>query len=214
MFRWWSNLEDEFRIAQRALMGNGSSSAKPLKRGRKKLEDVRNVNQLRDVVLSLDKVTAQQRGYRFEEVVARLCELTSGIAKLNVWKRGRDDDHNQIDVYFRFKRAGGGEIPFYVECKWESTAANKDQLEKFHTALGSTQYGLFISMGGFEETGIRRARRLAQDKPILLVDGKEMMAVLDGRIPFKVLLDTKIRYLEEISEPYYSLVIEEHEPSY
>jgi hypothetical protein len=60
--------------------------------------------------------------------------------------------------------------------------------------------GLFLSVNGFSPDGIT-AHSLGR-KVVLLMDGSDVMAVLDGRIEFPELLKRKRRHAAQTGEIY------------
>jgi adenylylsulfate kinase-like enzyme len=65
--------------------------------------------------------------------------------------------------------------------------------------------GAFISMEGFTDVAVERARQMCNQKAILLIDGDEVRAVVDRRINFDELLRRKRLHFDRCSDPYHHI---------
>ena len=94
---------------------------------------------------------------------------------------------------------------FRSEAKWQQEAVNKADLavfaDKVRTKLENT-LGVFLSIGGFSAEGVTAHQ--AGGSAILLMDGGDLMAVLDERIDFVALLLRKKRYAARTGNIYLS----------
>jgi hypothetical protein len=121
----------------------------------------------------------QQRGYRLESIVRKLFDLFDLDPKASFKIVGE-----QIDGAFTFDGTD-----YLFEGKWQEEPVRASDLDalsgKLSRKLDNT-LGLFLSVNGFSEDGIRAhssGRRL-----IILMDGSHLMAVLEGRIDLIQLL--------------------------
>lgn len=81
---------------------------------------------------------------------------------------------------------------FLFEAKWTKSLINNSDLaafkEKVKSKLENT-LGLFLSIDGFSEDGITASQY--SDKVMILMDGSDLMAVLEERISFTSLINRK-----------------------
>lgn len=122
---------------------------------------------------------AQSRGFELERVMYELFELFDLDPKASFKNLGE-----QIDGAFSLD---GTEYLF--EAKWQKEPVNKADLavfsDKVRTKLENT-LGIFLSINGFSGDGV--SAHQAGGASILLVDGGDLMAVLEERIDFVSLL--------------------------
>jgi hypothetical protein len=141
----------------------------------------------------LGSAEPQQRGYRLEKIIRALFELFDLDPRASFKLVGE-----QIDGAFTFEA-----IDYLFEGKWQQEpvgAADLDVLAgKLSRKLDNT-LGLFLSINGFSEDGVRThssGRRL-----MLLTDGSDLMAVLEGRIDLIQLLLRKRREASQTGNIY------------
>jgi hypothetical protein len=130
----------------------------------------------------------QGRGYILERVIRALFETFDLDPRASFKIVGE-----QIDGAFTFEGTD-----YLFEGKWQQelvTAADMDVLAgKLSRKLDNT-LGLFLSINGYSEDGVKAhssGRRL-----MLLMDGSDLMAVLEGRIDLIQLLLRKRRHASE-----------------
>jgi len=135
----------------------------------------------------------QQRGFRLEKVIRDLFELFDLDPRASFKIVGE-----QIDGAFTFDATD-----YLFEGKWQQEpvgAADLDVLAgKLSRKLDNT-LGLFLSINGFSEDGVRAhssGRRL-----MILMDGSDIMAVLEGRIDLIQLLLRKRREASQTGNIY------------
>lgn len=135
----------------------------------------------------------QQRGYRLEKIIRELFELFDLDPRASFKIVGE-----QIDGAFTFENTD-----YLFEGKWQQEpvgAADLDVLAgKLARKLDNT-LGLFVSVNGFSEDGIKAhssGRRM-----MLLMDGSDLMAVLEGRIDLIQLLLRKRREASQTGNIY------------
>src|SRR5690606_32173539 len=163
-----------------------------------KLERVNSFkNQLTDLnkeycqlVISND---LQGRGYRLEAMLKQLFELFDLDPKASFKIEGE-----QIDGAFTFDN-----IDYLFEAKWQNELVRANALDslasKVQRKLDNT-LGLFLSVNGFSLDGI--SAHSSGRKVLLLMDGSDIMAVLDGRIELPELLKRKRRHAAQTGEIY------------
>jgi len=135
----------------------------------------------------------QERGYRLEAILKQLFELFDLDPKASFKIEGE-----QIDGAFTFDGAD-----YLFEAKWQNELVRANALDslasKVQRKLDNT-LGLFLSVNGFSTDGIT-AHSLGR-KVVVLMDGSDVMAVLDGRIEFPELLKRKRRHAAQTGEIY------------
>lgn len=135
----------------------------------------------------------QKRGFRLEKVLCGLFELFDLDPKASFRLVGE-----QIDGAFSFEGTD-----YLLEAKWQNdlaAAADIDSLSsKLQRKLDNT-LGLFLSISGYSEdavTAVSSGRRL-----VILMDGSDLMAVLEGRIDLVQLLLRKRRVASQTGNIY------------
>ena len=135
----------------------------------------------------------QQRGFLLEKVLRGLFELFDLDPKASYKITGE-----QIDGAFSFEGTD-----YLLEAKWQKdpvAAADLDGLAgKLSRKLENT-LGLFLSVDGYSEDAVKThssGRRL-----VILMDGSDLMAVLEGRIDLVQLLLRKRRHAAESGNIY------------
>lgn len=138
----------------------------------------------------------QERGYRLEKFIRQLFELFDLDPHASFKIVGE-----QIDGAFTFDGTD-----YLFEGKWQQElvgAADLDVLAgKLSRKLDNT-LGLFLSINGFSEDGVKAhssGRRM-----MILMDGSELMAVLEGRIDLVQLLLRKRREASQTGNIYLRL---------
>lgn len=135
----------------------------------------------------------QQRGFQLEKVLRGLFELFDLDPKASFRITGE-----QIDGAFSFEGTD-----YLLEAKWQKNPVAADDLDgmagKLSRKLENT-LGLFISIDGFSEDAVKvhsSGRRL-----LILMDGSDLMAVLEGRIDLVQLLLRKRRNAAQTGNIY------------
>jgi len=147
----------------------------------------------RDYLALLSEPNAQQRGYRLEELLRALFELFDLDPRASFKIVGE-----QIDGAFTFEGTD-----YLFEGKWQQelvSAADLDVLSGKLTRKLDNTLGLFLSVNGFSEDGVKThssGRRL-----MILTDGSDLMAVLEGRIDLVQLLLRKRREAAQTGNIY------------
>jgi hypothetical protein len=135
----------------------------------------------------------QQRGFSLEKVLKGLFEIFDLDPKASFRITGE-----QIDGAFSFEGTD-----YLLEAKWQREPVAAKDLDglagKLSRKLENT-LGLFLSINGFSEDAVKAhssGRRL-----VLLMDGSDLMAVLEGRIDLVQLLLRKRRKAAETVNIY------------
>jgi hypothetical protein len=135
----------------------------------------------------------QGRGYRLETMLKQLFELFDLDPKASFKIEGE-----QIDGAFTFDS-----VDYLFEAKWQNELVRANDLDslasKVQRKLDNT-LGLFLSINGFSTEGI--SAHSSGRKVLLLMDGSDIMAVLDGRIELPELLKRKRRHASQTGEIY------------
>lgn len=139
----------------------------------------------------------QERGYKFQELLTELFNLFNLKPSRAFRVVGEE-----IDGSFEFK----GEI-YLVEARWREKPSNEQDLLAFRGKVeGKSAWtrGLFISVSGFTKEAIDALTR-GKTLNIILMDGQDIVWVLEDRVPLDVALDQKIRALAEKGDPFVPL---------
>ena len=145
----------------------------------------------------------QQRGYELERLIFELAKLTVGTAAPPYRISRVGGGISQIDGYFTH-----GADKYRVECKWLSEPADHNEIVVFADKLDVVGVGgLFISMSGFTDGAVGRARELRSQKTILLMDGEEVRALFNLQLNFDDVMSRKRLHFDQRSEPYHRVVI-------
>jgi len=137
----------------------------------------------------------QGRGFELERIMYEVFELFDLDPKASFKNLGE-----QLDGAFTLD---GTEYLF--EAKWHKELVNKASLaafsDKVRTKLENT-LGVFLSINGFSQDGV--AAHQAGGASIILMDGGDLMAVLEERIDFVSLLLRKKRHAAQTGNIYFS----------
>lgn len=135
----------------------------------------------------------QKRGYRLEKILRKLFEIFDLDPKASFRIIGE-----QIDGAFTFDGTD-----YLLEAKWQRELVSANDLDslggKLTRKLDNT-LGLFIAINGFSEDGVKAhssGRRLT-----ILMDGSDLMAVLEGRIDLVQLLLRKRQHASQTGSIY------------
>ncbi len=147
----------------------------------------------RDCLALVLEPNPQQRGYRLEKLLCALFELFDLDPRASFKLEGE-----QIDGAFTLYGTD-----YLLEGKWQTQPVAAGDLDilaaKLSRKLDNT-LGLFLSVNGFSEEGVRAhssGRRM-----MFLMDGSDLMAVLEGRIDLVQLLIRKRREAAQTGNIY------------
>jgi hypothetical protein len=151
------------------------------------------LDQLQRNFLSLLSEPPQKRGFILERLLRDLFELFDLDPKASFRLVGE-----QIDGAFTFEG-----IDYLLEAKWQNELVGIQDLDAFSGKLSrklENTLGLFLSMNGYSEDGV--AAHSAGRRLMLLMDGSDLMAVLEGRIDLVQLLLRKRRFAAQTGNIY------------
>jgi hypothetical protein len=155
---------------------------------RERLEEIKN-----DFYVLVSSSDPQKRGYQLEKLLKDLFNLFDLDSKASFKIVGE-----QIDGMFTFENND-----FLLEAKWHKDPIDISSFDAFSGKLTrrlENTLGLFISINGFSPDAIlahSTGRRL-----MILMDGSDLMAVLEGRIDLIQLLARKRRYAAQTGNIY------------
>jgi hypothetical protein len=135
----------------------------------------------------------QQRGLQFEGLLRKIAELE----KLEVTGPFRCLGE-QIDGGLKYD----GEN-YMIEAKWHDKSASTEPLYAFAGKVEGKMYGrgVFVSVNGFMPDPVQGLMRGKALKTVL-VDGEDLVLVLEGHINFAQMLDEKVRAAQLRGEIY------------
>jgi len=144
-----------------------------------KMEELRNTF----ASMASSKDDPHSRGYGLEDLLAELFavhEIT--------YRPPYRTENEQIDGHFSFKG-----FDYLVEARWRANPPSETDLGAFKTKVDkkiTSTRGLFISIVGFRpEVVVEFTRGISSN--ILLMDGSDLMLILEGRISLIDALDMK-----------------------
>jgi hypothetical protein len=150
--------------------------------------------ELRTSFYEIVALPVQPRGYALEKFLNGLFALFDIDAKAPFRIAGE-----QIDGAFTFD----GE--FLIEAKWQDAMTPVADLDSFAGKVGrklDNTLGLFLSMNGYQKSAIEIHSR---GRPMmLLMDGADLNAVIDGRISLPDLLRRKRQHAAQTGDVFAS----------
>ncbi len=135
----------------------------------------------------------QQRGYALERMLHELFELFDMDPRASFKITGE-----QIDGAFTFENTD-----YLLEAKWQQELVGIQQLDAFKGKVSrklATTLGLFLSINGFSADAV--SLHSAHGSVMILMDGSDLMAVLEGRIELGALLLRKRRHAAQTGEVF------------
>jgi len=133
----------------------------------------------------------QQRGYALERILRQLFELFDMDPRASFKITGE-----QIDGAFTFERTD-----FLLEAKWQHELVGIEELDAFAGKISrklDNTLGLFLSINGYSPDAV--SLHTAARPVMILMDGSDLMAVLEGRIDLGALLLRKRRHAAQTGE--------------
>lgn len=183
----------DFKKEQDDIKLRQDAAAKKLRENAAVRQKLEAINTRYMALVSSDN--AQSRGFELERVMYELFELFDLDPKASFKNLGE-----QVDGAFSLE---GTEYLF--EAKWQKELVNKADLaifsDKVKTKLENT-LGIFLSINGFSSDGV--SAHQAGGSSILLLDGGDLMAILEERIDFTSLLLRKKRHAAQTGNIYLS----------
>lgn len=159
----------------------------------KNLATQKLLDELRHEYVGLLSMSAQERGYALESLMNRLFDLFDLDPKPSFRVKGE-----QIDGAFSFEGTD-----YLLEARWRKELTARDELDVFDAKIKrklDNTLGLFISISGFAEEGV--GVYSGQRSRMILMDGLDLMSVLEKRVPLDTLLLLKRRHAAQKGEIY------------
>jgi len=140
-----------------------------------------------------ERLRPQERGLAFEKLLLQMADLED----LEVTSSFRCTGE-QIDGGLKFD----GEN-YLIEAKWHDKSASTAPLYTFAGKVEGKMYGrgVFVSVNGFMPEPMRSLKTGKALKTVL-VDGEDLVLVLEGQISFRSMLDEKVRAAQLQGEIY------------
>ncbi len=135
----------------------------------------------------------QTRGFELERLMYDLFELFDLDPKASFKNTGE-----QIDGAFSLEGTD-----YLFEAKWQQELVGVQDLDAFASKVKrklDNTLGVFLSMGGFSADGV--AAHSTSRPSVILMDGPDLMAVLEERIDFVSLLVRKKRHAAQTGSIY------------
>ena len=138
-------------------------------------------------------IKPQQRGYEFEKLLRRLFDQ-QGVPMSEHFKLVGEE----IDGSFKFE----GEN-YITEAKWQEASISTEALYKFAMKADGKMYGrgVFISVNAYSREGLP-AMVTGKHIKTILIDGEDLVLVMEGQIKLADMLDAKIRAAQLRGEVY------------
>lgn len=136
----------------------------------------------------------QRRGRDFERFLNALFELWD----LNP-RAAYSIDHEQIDGAFTFRTDD-----YILEARWRAEPLQPKHLNNFRLKIDGkarNTLGLYMSISGFTTGAVEKHSH--GQTPLILMDGKDLMPILEGRISLIEVLERKRRHAAETGNPMY-----------
>ena len=136
----------------------------------------------------------QARGYAFEKFLNSLFELW------DLYPRAAYSiEHEQIDGAFTFRTDD-----YILEARWQAAPLQPKDLNDFRVKIDGkarNTLGLCMSISSFTEGAIAQHSR--SQTPLVLMDGTDLMPIIEGRIGLTEVLERKRRHAAETGNPMY-----------
>jgi hypothetical protein len=139
---------------------------------------------------------SQQKGFQFEKFINKLFNFFDLDPKSAFKVTGE-----QIDGAFTFDNAD-----YLLEAKWQEQAINAADLYTFGGKIQGklkNTLGLFISLGPFSSECTETGSPIT--KAMILMDGMDLMQVLEGRIRLNDMILIKRRHASQTGDIYYQM---------
>ncbi|MBF0344129.1 MAG: restriction endonuclease [Nitrospirae bacterium] len=158
---------------------------KSKKENEERLLKSKKIDELKEKFNALhqNKNNAQKRGFEFEKLFFEILDIEQFECR-----KPFKNKNEQIDGFFKYEK-----FDYLVELKWETNSIKQDGLSifdgKINGKLQSTR-GFFLAVNGFDQNAIDKFS--GHSPKIILMDGQDLMSILDGRITFFDCLKSKI----------------------
>lgn len=155
---------------------------------KKKIDEIKS-----EYLLLISSDDPQGRGFKLERIIKELFELFDLDPKASFRIIGE-----QMDGAFTFVNTD-----YLFEAKWTKELVSIEDLDAFAGKLSrklENTLGLFLSINGFSEDAIKA--HTTGRKLMILMDGSDLMAILEGRIDLIELLYRKKRFASQTGNIY------------
>lgn len=214
--KYWDKKGDLKKRAQEAVikLRNQTKGYFDLIEELKKTEEKRNINseRVKQTISFSEKLDAlkrhffeiatatdaQKRGFQLEKLLNEMFHLFDLDPKASFKITGE-----QIDGSFTFDNQD-----YILEVKWQKQPVNAGDLYKFGGKISGklkNTLGLFISLDGYSKECTETGSPIV--KSMILMDGQDLMYVLDGRISLNEMVFIKRRHASDTGEIYYHIGI-------
>jgi hypothetical protein len=159
--------------------------------GERARADLVKLDELRSRAMALLTAEPQKRGYELEKLLRDLFELFDLDPKASFKIVGE-----QIDGAFTFDG-----IDYLLEARWQEEQVEPAALDVFDGKIRrklENTLGLFVAINGFSETGI--GNHSGARPTMILMDGADLWAVLEARIPLSEMLRRKRRHAAQTGQ--------------
>jgi tetratricopeptide (TPR) repeat protein len=200
-FCWWRQVLSQIEeIENNTVISPSIPIVEYLPIGEQILTNQKEIRKKYFEIKNLD--SPQLRGFELEKLFYELAKMTFPVAEYSYHFNRLIAGTYQIDGYFKLDSDR-----YRVECKWHTNEnANSNEVIIFANKLKTSGIsGVMVSMTEFASTAIGEARELAKEKPILLVNGKEMEEVFLGKMNLDQLIQIKRSHFDQYSNPYFKV---------
>lgn len=139
------------------------------------------------------ETNTQQRGYRLEKILRGLFEIYDLDPRASFKIVGE-----QIDGAFTFDNTD-----YLLEAKWQKAPVDVGDLDRLQAKVSrklENTLGLYVSVNGYSEDGLEAFKN---NRPhLFLIDGADLMAVLENRIELPAILKRKKREASQTGNIY------------
>lgn len=138
----------------------------------------------------------QRRGYELEKILYELFRIFDLDPKASFKVEGE-----QIDGGFSLEGTD-----YILEAKWRGELTPLSDLQAFSARIQTrlrNAIGVFLTINGYEEAA--KTRAWSGEKNFLMMEGPDLVAVLEGRIDLTTLLVRKRRHGSMKASPYLSV---------
>ena len=144
------------------------------------------------------KVNPHKRGKLFESLFYDLLSLTFGAEIIQGSHLVDVSGEREVDASFKFQQ-----FYYRVELKWHGEPRGPGDFDHFKSKLKTAEVrGLFISMSGYTDGGIKNAHEIGKERTIILMDGDDLKSIFEGKNRFELILEQKIDYFQQTGSPY------------
>jgi len=193
-FQWWRKVKEDVELAK------NSFAQTKIQKSNKQNFNLSKISDIYKYFLKLKEMNnPQQRGFDFEKLISAYFQLSLGNA-INS-HRIKSKTIEQIDAAFFFDKSY-----YRVEAKWTKDKTDHTDISEFYFKLKTVGVrGLIISISGFTNAAVERARELKNEVFLILMDGDEIESTMKGSPSFDEAIRLKQLYFYYEDNPYYKI---------